>query len=178
LFPGHSGEHGNEITDEYARSSSAHQFVGPEPTLGILRQNIRHRIKDWLFNQHVTLWLGLNSTQKQAQEFILGPNLAAKPRLLSFNRIQSRVIKGLLTGCSNPRRHFYKMVQIESLFFKKCEPEEETSAQVMCKCEALATLKHTYMGFFFLDPEDVRNLSLGATETLLNRQDSHDSKSS
>jgi len=47
----------------------------------------------------------------------------------------------------------------------------------MCKCEALATLKHTYVGSTFLDPEDVRNLSLGAG-TLLNKQDSHDSKSS
>jgi len=44
--PGHSGVHGNEIADEFARLSFAHQFVGPEPTLGILRQNIRHRIKD------------------------------------------------------------------------------------------------------------------------------------
>jgi len=48
----------------------------------------------------------------------------------------------------------------------------------MCKSEALATLKHTYVGSFFLYPEDVRNLTLGATGTLLNRQDSHDSKTS
>ena len=114
--PGHSGVRRNEITDEFARSSSAHPFVGPEPTLGILRQNVRHRIKDWLFNQHVTLWQGLTSTQRQAQEFILGPNLTPKPRLLSFNRIQSRVIIGLLTGGNNCRRHFYKMVQKESPF--------------------------------------------------------------
>jgi len=71
------------------------------------------------------------------------------------------------------------MVQIESPFFgKKCEPEEETSDQVMCKSEALATLKHTSVGSFFLYSEDVRNLTLGATGTLLNRQDSHDSKTS
>jgi len=48
----------------------------------------------------------------------------------------------------------------------------------MCKFEALATLKHTYVGSFFLDHEDDRNLSLGPTGTLLNRQDYHDSKSS
>ena len=114
--PRHSGVGGNEIADEFARSSSAHQFVGPEPSLGILRQNIRHRINDWLFNQHVTLWQVFTSTQRQAQKFILGLNLAAKPRLLSFNRIQSRVNIGLLTGHSNPRRHFYRMVQIESPF--------------------------------------------------------------
>jgi len=30
------------------------------------------------------------------------------------------------------------------------------------KCEALATLKHTYLGPFSLDPKDVRSLNLGA----------------
>jgi hypothetical protein len=95
------------------------------------------------------------------------------------NRIQSRMIIGLLTRRNNPRRHFYKVVQIESPFFcKKCEPQEENSALVMCKSEALATLKHTYVGSFFLHSKDVRNLTLGATRTLLNRKDSHDSKSS
>jgi hypothetical protein len=35
----------------------------------------------------VTLWQGLTSIQRQAQELILGPNLAAKPRLLSLNSV-------------------------------------------------------------------------------------------
>jgi len=30
------------------------------------------------------------------------------------------------------------------------------------KCEALAALRHTYLGSFSLDPEDVRSLSPGA----------------
>ena len=40
--------------------------------------------------------------------------------------------------------------------------EEETSVHVLCVCEALASLRHTYLGSFFLDPEDVTNLSMGA----------------
>jgi hypothetical protein len=35
-------------------------------------------------------------------------------------------------------------------------------AIVLCECEALATHRLTYLGSFFLDPEDVRELSLGA----------------
>jgi hypothetical protein len=50
----------------------------------------------------------------------------------------------------------------DSPFFRRCEAEEETSAHALCECEALATLRHAYMGSFFLDPEDVRGLSLGA----------------
>jgi len=38
------------------------------------------------------------STHRQGRELILGPSLSAKTRLLSFNRTQSRVVIGLLTG--------------------------------------------------------------------------------
>jgi hypothetical protein len=31
-----------------------------------------------------------------------------------------------------------------------------------CECEALASLRHAYMCSFFLDPEDIRELGMGA----------------
>ena len=33
---------------------------------------------------------------------------------------------------------------------------EETSAHILCGCEALASLRHVYLGSFFLEPEDIR----------------------
>ena len=39
---------------------------------------------------------------------------------------------------------------------------EETSAHILCECEALASLRHMYLGSFFLEPEDIRSLGLGA----------------
>ena len=39
---------------------------------------------------------------------------------------------------------------------------EETSAHILCECEALASFRHGYLGSFFLEPEDIRNLGLGA----------------
>jgi hypothetical protein len=45
---------------------------------------------------------------------------------------------------------------------RKCGTEEETSVHVLCECEALASFRHTYVGSFFLDPEDVRKLNIGA----------------
>jgi len=45
---------------------------------------------------------------------------------------------------------------------RKCGTEQETSVHILCECEALASLRHTYLGSFLLDPEDVMNLSLGA----------------
>ena len=43
----------------------------------------------------------------------------------------------------------------------RCGAEEETSANVLCEREALVALRHSYLGFFFLDPEEVRCQSLG-----------------
>jgi hypothetical protein len=46
--------------------------------------------------------------------------------------------------------------------FKDNGAGEETSALVFYKCEALVTLRHIYLGSFFMDPKDIRGLSLGA----------------
>jgi hypothetical protein len=34
---------------------------------------------------------------------------------------------------------------------RKCGTEEETSVHILCACEALASLRHTYLGSFSLD---------------------------
>jgi len=32
----------------------------------------------------------------------------------------------------------------------------------LCECEALASLRYAYLDSFFLDPEDIRELGMGA----------------
>jgi hypothetical protein len=51
---------------------------------------------------------------------------------------------------------------IDSPLCRKCGVKEETSAHILCECEALAALMCIYLGFFFLEPEDIKSLSLGA----------------
>jgi len=102
--PGLAGVQGNEIANRLARDSSVHLFVGPEPSLGVSRQNIRTKMKRWKENQQLVLWHGPCSTQRQAQELIPGPNLVTRAQSLSFNRTQSRVVIGLLTGNNTLRR--------------------------------------------------------------------------
>jgi ribonuclease HI len=41
--PGHAGVNGNEIADELAKYGSALGFIGPEPALGISRQDLSNR---------------------------------------------------------------------------------------------------------------------------------------
>jgi len=64
--PRHAGEQGNEITDELTRGGAALKIVGPEPALGVCRQDMRSRIRCWLVNQHWVRWRGLGNTQKTA----------------------------------------------------------------------------------------------------------------
>jgi hypothetical protein len=77
-------------------------------------------------------------------------------------RMESRVVIGLLTGHNTFRRHLHIMGLRVSALCRKCGAEEETSAVVLCECEVLATHRHTYLGSFCFDPEDVREISLGA----------------
>ena len=70
--PGHAGVRGNEIADELARSGSGQRFIGPQPCFGVSRQNIRKKMKRWMRNQHLALWRGPCSAQRQARELISG----------------------------------------------------------------------------------------------------------
>ena len=33
---------------------------------------------------------------------------------------------------------------------------------ILCECEALASLRYAYLGSFFLDPDNIRELGMGA----------------
>jgi hypothetical protein len=72
------------------------------------------------------------------------------------------VATGLLTGHNTLRTHLHIMGPLDSPLCRKCGVGQETLAHVLCECEALATLRHIYLGSSFLDPEDVRGLSLRA----------------
>jgi ribonuclease HI len=160
--PGHAGVQGNVIADGLARGGSASRFLGPEPVLWVSRRVIRTKLNDWLINQHWASWRDLGHTQRQARELISGPRPGYKAKFLSFNRTQTRVVTGLLTGHNTLRRHLHLLKLVDSPLCRRCGVKEETSAHILCECEALASLRHTYLGSFFLEPEDIRHISLGA----------------
>jgi hypothetical protein len=65
-------------------------------------------------------------------------------------------------GHNTLRRHLYLLGLLDSPLCRKCRVREETSAHILCEYEALASLRHAYLGSFFLEPEDIRSLDLGA----------------
>jgi hypothetical protein len=56
---------------------------------------------------------------------------------------------------------------------RKCGTEEEISVHILCECEALALLRYMYLGSFFLNPENIRVISMGAIWNLLKEQGSY-----
>jgi hypothetical protein len=72
----------------------------------------------------------------------------------------SRVVTGLLTARNTLRRHLH----IIGLTAVPCpgDAQQRRNPQLtFCVSEALATHRRAYLGSYFLDPEDVRNLLLG-----------------
>ena len=116
----HVGVRGNEIAYGLARGGSALGFLGPEPVLGVSRRVIRTKLNQWLINQHWASWRDLGHTQRQARELIFQPCPGFKAKFLSFNRTQSRVVTGLLTGHNTLRRHLYPLGLIDSPLCRGC----------------------------------------------------------
>jgi hypothetical protein len=75
---------------------------------------------------------------------------------------QSRAVTGLHTGHNTLRRHLHLMGLSDSPLYRRCGAEDETSAYILYECEVLASLRNAYLGSFFLEPEDVKIISLGA----------------
>jgi len=73
-----------------------------------------------------------------------------------------RAVTGLLTGRNTLRRRLYLMGLSDSPLCRRCGAEDETSAHILCECETLSSLRHVYLGSFFLEPEDIKSISLGA----------------
>jgi hypothetical protein len=79
-----------------------------------------------------------------------------------INRTHSRAVIGLLTGHNTLRKHLYLLGLLDSPLCRRCGVKEKTSVHLLCECEALALLKHEYLGSFFLEPVDIKSIRLGA----------------
>ena len=152
--PGHARLHGNEIANKLARDSSTQQFIGPETSVGVSRQNINNKIKHWVDNQQLARWHGAYSSQRERLENwfqALAP--LQRHNYCPWNRTQSRVVTCLLNGHNTVRRHVYVMgLSSNNRICRKCGTEVVTSVHVVCKCKVLASLRHEYLGFLLFGP--------------------------
>jgi hypothetical protein len=110
----------------------------------------------WLSTEHVHLTADCHYRQARGQGryYLLV--------FMSFNRTHSRAVIGLLTGHNTLRRHLNVLGLQDSPLCRKCGVMEETSAPILCECEASASLRHAHLGSFLLEPKDIQSISLGA----------------
>jgi hypothetical protein len=134
----------------------------PEPVLGVSKRDLNNRIGRWLMGQHLRRWRELGPSQRQTRELISGPNRGTRVRPLSLSREQTRGVTELLTGHNTLYRHLHLMGLKDSPLCRGCGAEEETSAHVLCRCEALASNRHAHLGSFFLEPGDIKRINPGA----------------
>jgi hypothetical protein len=57
-------------------------------------------------------------------------------------------------------RYLHVMGLSDSPLCRRHGAEDETSAHILCECEALASLRHVYLGSLFLEPEDIKSTRL------------------
>ena len=50
----------------------------------------------------------------------------------------------------------------DSALCRRSGAEDETSASILCECEAKDSLIHAYQGSFFLEPQDIKFIVIGA----------------
>jgi len=68
----------------------------------------------------------------------------------------------VLTGHNNFIRHLHIMGLNKNPTSRKSDTEEESSVHILNECEVLASPRHMYVDSFFLDPEDIKMLRVGA----------------
>ncbi|CAH1969569.1 unnamed protein product [Acanthoscelides obtectus] len=144
--PGHAGIRGNETADTLAKTGSASKLVGPEPALGVTAHKARRKMETWVARQHSQKWRSITRNLRQARELIEGPSAKDERFCLSLDRANLRLLVGLLSGHNTLRRHLHVMGVAEDPLCERCGVEEETSALVLCRCEALNYTGVNYFG--------------------------------
>ena len=72
--------------------------------------------------------------------------------------VRRQKVYGFLTGHITLRRHPYLTSLTNNLTCWRCGTEDERLSHTQCECEALASLRHSYLGSC-LDPEDINSLN-------------------
>ena len=151
--PGHEGIEGNEKADELAKKGANCPFVGPEPFNGVPKSHKTTKIKHWEDLQMASHWKNTPG-QKHAKRFIIFSPKRAK-QTLSFNKVDLRLITGLLTGHCCLKYHLHKIGKSEDSTCRFCNEAPETAEHILCSCEAISFKRLDHLSKAFLTPTEV-----------------------
>ena len=156
-IPGHNGHEGNERADGLAKQGAERPYMGPEPACGIPRSLIGLELRDWEKRMSLSYWNSLRG-HRQSKE-LMGSRTGQCKGLRAGNKSQIRTLTGLLTGHGRINYHLRKIGLTQDDTCRLCREDIETSAHILCECEALAGTRRLSFGMPFLEAKEVRQLN-------------------
>ena len=146
----------NEIAFESARQGSSQPPIGTEPALGISAKVARVMIRDLTSGKHEEPWQSIHG-QRQAKWFLKKPSTKKAGKLLNLSRNQLRIFTGLVTGHCQLKGHL-GLVNISKC--DRCMQASETTSNVQCDSQTLATIRSRHLGHHFMKPSDFEDISV------------------
>jgi hypothetical protein len=115
-------------------------------------------IRDWTSRKHEEHWQSIHG-HRQAKGFLKNPSAKRAGELLNLSRNQLRIMTGLLMGQCHLKGHLFKLGMVNSPKCNRCKQASEMASNVLCDCEALATLRFRHLGHF-IKPGDFEDISV------------------
>ncbi|KAJ8976998.1 hypothetical protein NQ317_015616 [Molorchus minor] len=145
-----------DALEELARHKEG-RCLGPEPYLGITRQQVTAALNDWVYSTLKEHWR-LSRGCRQARDFVTGPDPARSIWILDRSRETLNQLVGILTGHCKLRRHLSLLGIEEDPTCPRCGEDDETSYHFVGQCEAFRRLRFAIFGSGTLSREELNSL--------------------
>src|SRR5690606_17409996 len=103
-IPGHRGHWGNEEADRLAKAGASATCIGPEPVLPLAWVTGKSHLTQWAANAHWNYFRNLPAL-RQSKLFVTSLLRPKAEKLLNLNRVDLRMVVGLMTGHCPLRKH-------------------------------------------------------------------------
>ncbi|KAJ8983442.1 hypothetical protein NQ317_013205 [Molorchus minor] len=144
------------------------RYLGPEPYLGITRQQVTAALNDWVYSTLKEHWRPSRGC-RQARDFVTGPDPARSIWILGRSRETLNQLVGILTGHCKLRRHLSLLGIEEDPTCPRCGEDDETSYHFVGQCEAFRRLRFAIFGSGTLSREELDSLGWSDVLTFIRR---------
>ena len=160
--PGHEGIHGNEKSDELARTGAENSFIGPEPKLGITVNTRKHLVKKWLRNEHVRAWTSYNGA-RHSKVFCGIPSEETGQQLLSLCRTDVKRVVEVVTNHCSLNEYLFKIGYASSPKCL-CNRGNENGLHMITECPRYRAIRKRIFGKPELLTSDIKLEALKVTK--------------
>jgi hypothetical protein len=96
----------------------------------------------------------LNELNTSTKELTQGPSARRMKDLLKSNTHQLRWVLGLFRGHCHLNEHLFKLGLTDDPTSEQCLGKDDSATHILRDCEAIAYLRFSNLGQFFMEPND------------------------